>query len=221
PTPPAPTRKAPDDYTRYQEIQAKWKELLQQGKGGDDPEITKLWAENEEIKNRHEGMPPEAPVATETPKVAESAPKAKGTPKRASLDDEAAIEAEASGQAGINKAGEGGFILNPWDSSTFDRQLSQTNHIEFFVDRDGNYTVRGWSDSGKVSNKPNYGKTKLPIFEKTGVDESQLRAALGDKVTDRIVHEANKSLFESTHNTKGKPGEEPGMFTYPKREVDL
>jgi len=62
----APTASKPvDDYARYQEIQKTWTELIKAGKGdGDSPEIKKLWAENEEIKNRHGGMPPEAPKVT-------------------------------------------------------------------------------------------------------------------------------------------------------------
>jgi len=46
------------DRARYDQIQAEWADLRKQGVPPDDPRITKLWRENEEIKNRHGGMPP-------------------------------------------------------------------------------------------------------------------------------------------------------------------
>lgn len=63
-------KKMKGDYERYQEVQKEWADLIKQGKG-EGPEVQKLWAENEEIKNRHGGMPPEAPVAPK-PEVAAS-----------------------------------------------------------------------------------------------------------------------------------------------------
>ncbi len=45
------------DVTRYNEIQAEWRDLVSKGEGG-SPRIMELWAENETIKNRHGGMPP-------------------------------------------------------------------------------------------------------------------------------------------------------------------
>lgn len=54
-----PTRpQIKSDYDRYQEIQKEWAGLIKSGKG-EGPEVQRLRAENEEIKNRHGGMPPE------------------------------------------------------------------------------------------------------------------------------------------------------------------
>lgn len=60
-----PTNEALNDYTRYQDIQEQWKNLLDKGISPDSPEVMSLWKENEEIKNRHEGMPP-PPVEAQT-----------------------------------------------------------------------------------------------------------------------------------------------------------
>lgn len=53
------------DYARYQEVQTQWADALKRGLGPDSPEIAALWKENEIIKNRHGGMPPEAPGSAE------------------------------------------------------------------------------------------------------------------------------------------------------------
>ncbi len=53
---PAPTADA--DVARYKEIEAEWKALPKAERGVDNPKVKKLFAENEEIKNRHGGMPP-------------------------------------------------------------------------------------------------------------------------------------------------------------------
>lgn len=59
----SPQEQAVNDYTRYHEIQAQWKTLMDEGKDAGSHEIQTLWKENEEIKNRHEGMPP-PPIET-------------------------------------------------------------------------------------------------------------------------------------------------------------
>jgi len=63
------------DRARYAQIQAEWADLRKQGVPPNDPRIMDLWRENEEIKNRHEGMPPaaEAPdFNPDTPVVIEA-----------------------------------------------------------------------------------------------------------------------------------------------------
>jgi len=55
------TKPAKSDYDQYVEVQGKFRELMKQGKGLEDPEMQALWKENETIKNRHGGMPPAAP----------------------------------------------------------------------------------------------------------------------------------------------------------------
>lgn len=52
-----------EDYARYQAIQREWADLRKSGVAPDSEQIRALWAENEEIKNRHGGMPPEEPKA--------------------------------------------------------------------------------------------------------------------------------------------------------------
>lgn len=46
-----------NDLTRYAEIQAEWKAMLDAGRAN-SPELQELWRELEEIKNRWGGMPP-------------------------------------------------------------------------------------------------------------------------------------------------------------------
>ncbi len=57
PTPP-PAGSPKSDFARYKEIEAEWKALPAEERGIDNPKVKKLFAENEEIKNRHGGMPP-------------------------------------------------------------------------------------------------------------------------------------------------------------------
>lgn len=56
-----PAGGAKSDYDRYQEIHKQWKDVIKRGEM-DSPEIAALWKENETIKNRHGGMPPEKPA---------------------------------------------------------------------------------------------------------------------------------------------------------------
>lgn len=73
PSQPEPAGEAPSetrfsDLTRYAEIQREWKALRDAGVSPEDPRIAALWRENEEIKNRHGGMPPslgQEPAATQ------------------------------------------------------------------------------------------------------------------------------------------------------------
>lgn len=104
---PAPTKPAApkSDYERYQEIQKEWAAAVDRAKANPTPEaraeavemIRKLGAENEEIKNRHDGMPPEPPKAPEPAKV-KPAKKAPEAPKRVSVDDLDAIDEIVGGQ---------------------------------------------------------------------------------------------------------------------------
>lgn len=59
-------RATPEDYARYQDIQKELVGLKENGLGLDSPEGGALFKENEAIKNRYGGMPPEAPKATTT-----------------------------------------------------------------------------------------------------------------------------------------------------------
>jgi hypothetical protein len=99
PAAPKETPVAKDDFTRYNEIQERWKTLLKEDPAS--PEINKLWAENEEIKNRHDGMPPLDPAkakevpakapevkeAVTTKPVEEVAPTAKEPPQESKVVD--------------------------------------------------------------------------------------------------------------------------------------
>jgi hypothetical protein len=67
--PAAPEAAAPtpaEDYARYQAIQREWADLRKAGITPNSDQIRTLWAENEEIKNRHGGMPPPEPISTVT-----------------------------------------------------------------------------------------------------------------------------------------------------------
>lgn len=65
-TEPEPPAGGKSDYDRYQEISSEWAKAVKEGKADmNRPEIKALFTENEAIKNRHGGMPPEAPKAAE------------------------------------------------------------------------------------------------------------------------------------------------------------
>lgn len=53
------------DYDKYQDLQKKWESIPKEKRGLDNPEIKELFKQNEEIKNRHGGMPPEPPSKEE------------------------------------------------------------------------------------------------------------------------------------------------------------
>lgn len=59
------------DYERYLQVQAEMKRAF---RAGDQEALAKAFAENEQIKNRHQGMPPKPPEAP--PTVTETTPKA-------------------------------------------------------------------------------------------------------------------------------------------------
>lgn len=83
---PVSPQEALADYTRYHEIQAEWKRLMDEGKDASSPEIQKLWRENEDIKNRYDGFPPTPP---EVPNLSsEFEPPKSGTEENAVLTEE-------------------------------------------------------------------------------------------------------------------------------------
>jgi len=53
----------PEDWAKWQEVQADFKRLMSEGKGLDNPEMAALWKQNETLKNKYGGMPPAAPKA--------------------------------------------------------------------------------------------------------------------------------------------------------------
>lgn len=69
-----PTPTQAEDYARYQAIQREWADLRKRGVAPGSEEIRRLWAENEEIKNRYGGMPPEAPPVVQSAVQSEPAP---------------------------------------------------------------------------------------------------------------------------------------------------
>ena len=53
-----------DDFTQYQCVQKEWMELIARGlRDEDQDKLFELFTRNEEIKNRHGGMPPKNPNA--------------------------------------------------------------------------------------------------------------------------------------------------------------
>lgn len=53
-----------DDFTLYQSVQREWMDLINRGlRDEDQDKLFELFTRNEEIKNRHGGMPPKNPNA--------------------------------------------------------------------------------------------------------------------------------------------------------------
>lgn len=56
--------KPKSDYDRYQEIEAEWRSIPKEQRGAESSRVKALYRELEQIKSRHDGMPPERPTAS-------------------------------------------------------------------------------------------------------------------------------------------------------------
>ena len=56
-------RATPEDWAQWKQVQADLRQQLMEGKDATDPEVSRIWAENERIKNKYGGMPPQEPGA--------------------------------------------------------------------------------------------------------------------------------------------------------------
>lgn len=112
----APTPEA--DATRYQEIHAQMSDLLKTGKAN-SPEFHELWRENEEIKNRNEGMPPgqkaAEPVKTTEEKPSNAIPiESAGAPAvREAPENREGVRGENPVDQGASGAREAGALESP------------------------------------------------------------------------------------------------------------
>jgi len=120
------------DAERYGEIQKSMVDLIKQGKAN-DPEFMALWKENEDIKNRNEGMPPGQVSGESSDKLLDPNQNAVGVklidpnqpPKEPSISDKIIKTLEG---AKINKAGSGRVISGDPFSMAWDGAIELAIH---------------------------------------------------------------------------------------------
>lgn len=131
-------QEARSDYEKYQDIQQQWAEARARGATPEDPEIQELWRQNEEIKNRNGGMPPEEPVIAPD-ELAPPAPSPKAGEVAAPVKLKPGSEPIAEATSDYTKGGGRYFVRMPGSDSAFEAQSlvdARTKYTEV-VERGG------------------------------------------------------------------------------------
>lgn len=164
---------APSDADLYKQAQA---DMISAAKAKDPAALQEAWRRNEEIKNRHEGMPPKENTAPES--------RAKEAPAAPSVTDEAANRSSAE-----LKANNAGSDLKPVSALTPDEAAKE------LTDAGIKATPKGVpiADANSAQLKDAVGKLRRGELTAEGVKPG----AEAKRASDRLIDALNKAKIDT------------------------